>query len=205
MIDLPVIMLTVRSDVQTTARDALGDLEGSVVALDPRTFGETMVDVRTIAQLTGTERAALDLIARQRARVDAVVEAVADEPLVTVAALEWLEAALSRRDGALLVASHERAFLDAVVTRIWELRDRRLVPFRGGYSQYLVQREQADARQRKDAETQSDQIAKEQELIQKYRSQRKHTKMHEHERRPAPFDGVVRLARSGLWHAHSGL
>ena len=81
------------------------------------------------------------------------------------------------------MASHDRAFLDAVVTRIWELRDRRLVPFRGAYSAYLVQREQADARQRKDAETQSEQIAREQELIQKYRSQRKHTKMHEHERR----------------------
>ncbi len=62
-----------------------------VVALDPRTFGETMGDVRTIAQVTGSERAALDLIARQRARVDAVVEAVADEPPVTVAALEWLD------------------------------------------------------------------------------------------------------------------
>ena len=62
-----------------------------VVALDPRTFGETMVDVRTIAQATGSERAALGLIARQRARVDAVVEAVADEPMLTVAALEWLD------------------------------------------------------------------------------------------------------------------
>lgn len=62
-----------------------------VVALDPRTFGETMVDVRTIAQLTGSERAALDLIARQRARVDAVVEAVADEPMLSVVALEWLD------------------------------------------------------------------------------------------------------------------
>jgi len=108
-----------------------------------------------------------------------------DEPTnhLDLAALEWLEAALSRRDGALLVASHDRAFLDAVVTRIWELRDRRLVPFRGGYSAYLVQREQADARQRKDAETQSEQMERELELIQKYRSQRKHTKMHEHERR----------------------
>jgi len=108
-----------------------------------------------------------------------------DEPTnhLDLGALEWLEAALSRRDGALLVASHDRAFLDAVVTRIWELRDRRLVPFRGGYSQYLVQREQADARQRKDAETQAEQMVREQELIQKYRSQRKHTKMHEHERR----------------------
>ena len=116
-----------------------------------------------------------------------------DEPTnhLDLAALEWLEAALARRDGALLVASHDRAFLDAVVTRIWELRDRRLVPFRGGYSAYLVQREQADARQRKDAETQSDQIAREQELVQRYRSQRKHTKMHEHERR------LDALSRSG--------
>ena len=62
-----------------------------VIALDPRTFGETMVDVRTVAQATGALAAALDLIARQRARVDAVQEAVMDEPLVTVAALEWLD------------------------------------------------------------------------------------------------------------------
>ena len=47
-----------------------------VVALDPKTFGETMGDVRTIAQVTGAQAAALDLIARQRARVDAVRLAV---------------------------------------------------------------------------------------------------------------------------------
>jgi len=62
-----------------------------VIALDPRTFGETMADVRTVAQATGALGAALDLIARQRARVDAIQEAVMDEPLVTVAALEWLD------------------------------------------------------------------------------------------------------------------
>jgi iron complex transport system substrate-binding protein len=62
-----------------------------VIALDPRTFGETMVDVRTVAQATGALGPALDLIARQRARVDAIQEAVMDEPLVTVAALEWLD------------------------------------------------------------------------------------------------------------------
>ena len=62
-----------------------------VIALDPRTFGETMVDVRTVAQATGALAAALDLIARQRARVDAVQEAVMDEPLVNVVALEWLD------------------------------------------------------------------------------------------------------------------
>ncbi len=110
-----------------------------------------------------------------------------DEPTnhLDLGSLEWLEGALMRRSGALLVASHDRAFLDAVVTRIWELRDRRLSAFRGAYSAYLVQREAADARQRTEAERQSDAIAREEELVGRYRSQRKHVKMHEHERRLA--------------------
>ncbi|MGZ6297525.1 MAG: ABC-F family ATP-binding cassette domain-containing protein [Candidatus Limnocylindrales bacterium] len=108
-----------------------------------------------------------------------------DEPTnhLDVAALEWLEQALVRRDRAVVVASHDRAFLDAVVGRIWELRDRRLRPFRGGYSAYLLQREAADARQRKDAETGTEAIERERELVQRYRSHRKYAKMHEHERR----------------------
>lgn len=44
-----------------------------VVALDPHTLGESFGDVRTIAQLTDTRDAALDLIARQRADRKSVV------------------------------------------------------------------------------------------------------------------------------------
>ncbi len=62
-----------------------------VVALDPTTFGETMADVRTIAHATGAKAAALDLIARQRARVDEVRIAVKDAPRVPVVTLEWLD------------------------------------------------------------------------------------------------------------------
>jgi len=108
-----------------------------------------------------------------------------DEPTnhLDLAALEWLEQALVRRDRSLLVASHDRAFLDAVAGRIWELRERRLAVFRGGYSAYLMQREAADARAAKDAETSREAIARERELVQRYRSHRKYAKMHEHERR----------------------
>ena len=108
-----------------------------------------------------------------------------DEPTnhLDIAALEWLEATLVRRRGALLVASHDRAFLDNVVERVWELRDRRLATFRGGYSAYLLQREAADARARSVVGESAAAIAREEELVQRYRSQRKHVKMHEHERR----------------------
>ena len=108
-----------------------------------------------------------------------------DEPTnhLDINAIEWLEEHLRRRSGALLVASHDRAFLDATVTRVWELRDRRLTVFRGDYSAYHRQRVERDLRAEKEAGSQADAIAREVELVQRYRSQRKHTKMHEHEAR----------------------
>jgi iron complex transport system substrate-binding protein len=62
-----------------------------VIALDPKTFGETVGDIRTLAQATRTRDAALDLVARQRARVDKVKIAVKGAPRRTVAAVEWFD------------------------------------------------------------------------------------------------------------------
>ena len=108
-----------------------------------------------------------------------------DEPTnhLDVAAIEWLETALAARPGALLVASHDRAFLDAVVSRVWELRDRRLEVFRGNYSAYLAQRQERDARTRLEGDVSAATVKRERELVQTYRSHRKYSKMHEHERR----------------------
>ncbi len=108
-----------------------------------------------------------------------------DEPTnhLDLGALEWLEDHLRRRAGSLLVASHDRAFLDGSVNRIWELRDRKLTAFRGDYSSYHRQREERDAFAAKSADTHEQQIARERELVQTYRSHRKITKMHEHESR----------------------
>jgi ATP-binding cassette, subfamily F, member 3 len=108
-----------------------------------------------------------------------------DEPTnhLDLDALEWLEDHLRKRRGSLLVASHDRAFLDATVDRVWELRDRSLTAFRGDYSAYHRQREERDLRTVKDVETTAEQIAREQELVQRYRSHRKFSKMHEHEAR----------------------
>ena len=133
-----------------------------------------------------------------------------DEPTnhLDLGALEWLEEHLRRRAGSLLVASHDRAFLDATVTRVWELRDRRITVFRGDYTAYHRQREERDARAAKDAESNATAIAREQELVQRYRSHRKFSKMHEHEARlerlqsdavDAPRTGrKLRLPSAGL-------
>ena len=115
-----------------------------------------------------------------------------DEPTnhLDVGALEWLELALARRTRAVLVASHDRAFLDAVVERVWELRARRLETFRGSYSAYAVQAAERDEQLRRQADATQDAAAREAELIQNYRSHRNYAKMHEHERRLAALQEV---------------
>jgi len=62
-----------------------------VIALDPRTLGETFGDVRTIAQATGARDAGVELIARSAGRVDRVRVAVRGRRRPRVAAIEWLD------------------------------------------------------------------------------------------------------------------
>ena len=62
-----------------------------VVSLDPTTYGETLADVRTVAQVTGAKDAALDLVARTAGRADAVRLAVRGAEKPRVAAIEWFD------------------------------------------------------------------------------------------------------------------
>jgi ATP-binding cassette subfamily F protein 3 len=69
---------------------------------------------------------------------------ILDEPTnhLDFAAIEWLEGMLQTWDGALLVVSHDRYFLDKVVNRIWEMSRNGLEEYRGNYSAYLHQRQE---------------------------------------------------------------
>ncbi|HEY8637807.1 MAG TPA: ABC transporter substrate-binding protein [Solirubrobacteraceae bacterium] len=62
-----------------------------VLALDPRTFGETIGDIRTVAAATGAKEAAFLLVATTARRVDRVKVAIRDLDRPRVAALEWLD------------------------------------------------------------------------------------------------------------------
>ncbi len=173
-------------------------------------LGGYALDVRVDATLSGLgfprstwERPPTTLSGGQQTRAALARLVVADPDLLLLdeptnhldlAALEWLEEHLRRRSGSLLVASHDRAFLDATATRIWELRDRRLTVFRGDYSAFRRQRDERDARAAKEAGTQAAAIERERELVQRYRSHRKYSKMHEHEARLERLEGERREA-----------
>ncbi len=66
-----------------------------------------------------------------------------DEPTnhLDLESVKWLETFLSSYDGAVLLVSHDRAFMDACVSHIAALENKRLVTYTGNYSGYLKQRE----------------------------------------------------------------
>ena len=87
-------------------------------------------------------------LARVLARDDEVL--FLDEPTnhLDVEAIAWLANHLKRRwpqgQGALLVVTHDRWFLDEVCTTTWEVHDRIVEPFEGGYAAYILQRVERD-------------------------------------------------------------
>lgn len=98
-----------------------------------------------------------DLSGGQRRRVDLARLLVGtwdvlmlDEPTnhLDVAAINWLARHLKERwrdgQGALLVVTHDRWFLDEVCLSMWEVHDRSIEPFEGGFSAYIMQRVERD-------------------------------------------------------------
>jgi ATPase subunit of ABC transporter with duplicated ATPase domains len=73
-----------------------------------------------------------------------------DEPTnhLDVEAIAWLAEHLKRRwsanSGGLLVVTHDRWFLDEVCNTTWEVHDRIVEPFEGGYAAYILQRVERD-------------------------------------------------------------
>jgi ATP-binding cassette, subfamily F, member 3 len=66
-----------------------------------------------------------------------------DEPTnhLDLLSLLWLQNYLKNYSGALLLISHDRQFMDEVVTQVHEISERKLIAYTGNYSDYLEQRE----------------------------------------------------------------
>jgi ATP-binding cassette subfamily F protein uup len=92
-----------------------------------------------VARLSGGERRRVALAAALVQQADLLV---LDEPTnhLDVEGVDWLAAYLNARRGALLVVTHDRWFLDAVVARTWEVGDASVRQFDGGYAAYVLAR-----------------------------------------------------------------
>ena len=92
-----------------------------------------------------------------------------DEPTnhLDVNAVEWLENFLRDYDGAYLLISHDRYFLDRTCNRIIEITQGKAVSYVGNYSRFLVERELRREQQQREFENQQAYINKTQEFIRK--------------------------------------
>lgn len=119
---------------------------------------------RVIDTLSGGEKTRLKLA---RLLLESPDLLILDEPTnhLDITTLFWLEEYLQSFNGAILVVSHDRYFLDRTVERILEIENKRLLSFAGNYSKYKVLKAERFTRLMKEYEAQQEERAKLQDYV----------------------------------------
>lgn len=94
-----------------------------------------------------------------------------DEPTnhLDIDAVEWLEGYLSAYKKAVVIVSHDRMFLDKTVNTVYEIERGKTFRYNGNYSAFIEQKKLLRDKQAKDYEAQQKEIARLQELIERFR------------------------------------
>jgi ATP-binding cassette, subfamily F, member 3 len=92
-----------------------------------------------------------------------------DEPSnhLDIDTVRWLEDYLVQQPQAMLIVSHDRYFLNKVVTKVFELNDRQITSFPGNYKQYVRLREERYEQRLREYESQKEYIEKQEEYIRR--------------------------------------
>lgn len=123
---------------------------------------------RPMERLSGGEKNRIFLAGMELHNPTAIL---LDEPTnhLDIESIQWLEEYLKSYNGAVLVISHDRAFLDNVTTRTVELSLGKIYDYKVPYSKYVVLRAERRAQQLAAYENQQRMIEKTEEFIEKFR------------------------------------
>ncbi|WP_269731042.1 ABC-F family ATP-binding cassette domain-containing protein [Bacillus cereus] len=119
-----------------------------------------------ISTLSGGQKTRLALGKLLLTRPDLLI---LDEPTnhLDIETLTWLEQYLQGYPGAILIVSHDRYFLDKLVTQVYEISNKESRRFVGNYSKYLDAKSALYEQEMKRYEKQQDEISKLEDFVQK--------------------------------------
>ncbi|MDD5860770.1 MAG: ABC-F family ATP-binding cassette domain-containing protein [Eubacteriales bacterium] len=130
---------------------------------------------KKLGAFSGGEQIKIALIRLLLAEPDVLV---LDEPTnhLDLAAVEWLEQYLREYRKAVVMVSHDRYFIDQVADVVWEVTHGRVVRYPGNYTQYRAAKAARYKRQLAAWRRQQEEIARQDELIEKFRHKPKKAK-----------------------------
>ena len=131
---------------------------------------------KKIKQFSGGEQTKLALIKLLLSKPDILL---LDEPTnhLDIASVEWLEEDLTSYEKAVIMVSHDRFFVDRTTEIIYELADGKLTRYVGNYTEYKRQKEKQREVQQKKYDAQQKEIARLNELIEKFKHKPKKASM----------------------------
>lgn len=131
---------------------------------------------KKIMQFSGGEQTKLAFIKLLLSKPDILL---LDEPTnhLDIASVEWLEEYLSSYEKAVIMVSHDRFFIDRTAEIIYELSDGKLTRYVGNYTEYKMQKEKQRTLQQKKYDAQQKEIARLNELIEKFKHKPKKASM----------------------------
>ncbi|SKA31588.1 ABC-F family ATP-binding cassette domain-containing protein [Consotaella salsifontis] len=140
--------------------------------LDGLGFSQAMMD-GDVGKLSGGWKMRVALAKILLMRPDIML---LDEPSnhLDIESLIWLEGFLKGFDGAVLMTSHDRAFMNRIVTKIIEIDGGALTSYSGDYEFYRQQRALAEAQQQAQFERQQAMLAKEVAFIERFKARASH-------------------------------
>ncbi|MEQ1719369.1 MAG: ABC-F family ATP-binding cassette domain-containing protein [Hyphomicrobium sp.] len=135
-------------------------------------FSQEMMDA-DVGALSGGWKMRVALARILLMRPDAML---LDEPSnhLDLESLIWLEQFLKGYEGALMMTSHDREFMDRIVTKIVEIDGGALTSYAGGYEFYVQQRALSEKQQQAQFDRQQAMLAKEMKFIERFKARASH-------------------------------
>ncbi|MCI8508000.1 MAG: ABC-F type ribosomal protection protein [Lachnospiraceae bacterium] len=149
---------------------------------------------RPVSKLSGGQKTRVSLGRLLISKPDVIL---LDEPTnhLDLNSISWLENYLSNYDGAVIIVSHDRYFLDKIVTKIVELENTRSTIYHGNYSYYATKREEVRLSKYRAYMNQQAEIKHQEEVITKLKQFNREKSIRRAESREKLLEKIDRLEK----------